>query len=556
MVDIDQQIGSSVSPGHNSRDIFYLEGGVTSDVRLTTNDELVVEHPRSEYFRLFGRKSLVIPFEDFLAVNSKCSSFDNLDFKANHIATLLDVNLKGGEGGGLLRRNTFKSFKSQRIMDRTHEFEGIKNINVANTIVIDYVSKGSNNVWSRKSIQLMHESPDLVSRWLTCLNKIMEDVSRDRPQNLMVFVNPYGGKGQAVSIHTQVVQPLFESYGVTCDVIITERANHARDMLQTCNLDGIDGVVCVGGDGMFSELFNGLLIRSARADDIDLESEHAADLLSAANLKRPKIRVGVIPGGSTDAVALSMHGTADVETAVLHIVLGDRRLVDVTSVCSGGVLQRFSMAMVSYGYFGDLMKRSERYRWLGPKRYDLSGVLTFLNNKGYEGNLSFVEAIRQTAEGQPCKSGCGTCAAARRRESSGDEEGVLIAKALQGKYSVITAACMKCACRHTPRGVSPGAHLGDGLVDLILVAKTSRVNYFRYLYRTAYLRNSPFDLPFVQKYKVREFSFTPEPSTMNEHCNDTSVWNCDGEILHNPCVCIKVHCQVLPVFARGPEIPG
>ena len=36
--------------------------------------------------------------------------------------------------------------------------------------------------------------------------------------------------------------------------------------------------------------------------------------------------------------------------------------------------------MVSYGYFGDLMQRSERYRWLGPKRYDISGVRTFLGN--------------------------------------------------------------------------------------------------------------------------------------------------------------------------------
>ena len=39
-----------------------------------------------------------------------------------------------------------------------------------------------------------------------------------------------------------------------------------------------------------------------------------------------------------------------------------------------------TLAMVSYGYFGDLMQRSERYRWLGPKRYDISGVRTFLGN--------------------------------------------------------------------------------------------------------------------------------------------------------------------------------
>ncbi len=41
--------------------------------------------------------------------------------------------------------------------------------------------------------------------------------------------------------------------------------------------------------------------------------------------------------------------------------------------------------MISYGYFGDLMVHSERLRWLGPKRYDVSGVHTFLGNKAYKG---------------------------------------------------------------------------------------------------------------------------------------------------------------------------
>ena len=46
---------------------------------------------------------------------------------------------------------------------------------------------------------------------------------------------------------------------------------------------------------------------------------------------------------------------------------------------------RFFMAMISYGYFGDLMVHSEQLRWLGPRRYDVSGVHTFLGNKAYKG---------------------------------------------------------------------------------------------------------------------------------------------------------------------------
>ena len=50
-----------------------------------------------------------------------------------------------------------------------------------------------------------------------------------------------------------------------------------------------------------------------------------------------------------------------------------------------------------------------------------------------------------------------------------------------GKFTVITSACTRCASRFTPKGLSPGAHLGDGLLDLIFVSKTSRLNYFRYI---------------------------------------------------------------------------
>jgi hypothetical protein len=75
---------------------------------------------------------------------------------------------------------------------------------------------------------------------------------------------------------------------------------------------------------MFSEIFNGLLARKAlEATKIDLiKTSEAADWLSKNDLSKPDIRVGVIPGGSTDAVAMSLHGTDDVTTATLHILLG------------------------------------------------------------------------------------------------------------------------------------------------------------------------------------------------------------------------------------------
>jgi len=125
------------------------------------------------------------------------------------------------------------------------------------------------------------------------------------------------------------VAPLFRAAGVRFTVIVTERANHARDLLRSDPLGDVDGVVCVGGDGMFSELFNGLLLRS-----MDENNDPSASEFGNFDVRPPKVRVGLIPGGSTNAVALSLYGTTDVMTATMHILLGDHRNIDVSSVRS------------------------------------------------------------------------------------------------------------------------------------------------------------------------------------------------------------------------------
>ena len=58
-------------------------------------------------------------------------------------------------------------------------------------------------------------------------------------------------------------------------------------------------------------------------------------------------------------------------------------------------------------------------------------------------------------------------------------------------------------------------------------------------------------MPFVERIKVREFSFMPQDQALQT--KKTSVWNCDGEVLSTPEIHVKVHCQILPVFARGPK---
>ena len=151
---------------------------------------------------------------------------------------------------------------------------------------------------------------------------------------------------------------------IKCSVLFTERQNHARDMVEALTPDQmreIDGLVAVGGDGLFQarplppapcllplsllpgcpcplppppitvscppfglplpflqEILNGLI--TVRGKD-ELHNRFAK-----------RIRLGHIPAGSTDALAFTVHGTRSVLAATLHIALGDRLPLDVMRV--------------------------------------------------------------------------------------------------------------------------------------------------------------------------------------------------------------------------------
>merc|ERR1719412_1604481 len=274
---------------------------------------------------------------------------------------------------------------------------------------------------------------------------------------------------------------------------------------------------------MFAEVFNGVVIRTARDAGIDY-NRHSVGFVS------PRVRVGFIPGGSTDAIAMCLHGTTDPVTSALHIILGDRLLV-----------------------------YSERFRWLGPQRYDVSGVKTFLAREVYEGSVTYEpsQSPNSLKKSSSCSRDCSSCQAWPGQDGTRTSQQALQpgqggerrqVKTVTGRFLAVSSATLTCSCKHTPAGLSPSAHTGDGATDLIIVHKTSRLNYFRYLFRTAFQFSSPFKLPFVEANRVTEFTFVP--STKNSR-SSTSVWSCDGEILDSPAITVKVHQQLIPIFARG-----
>ncbi|KAG0587968.1 hypothetical protein KC19_2G205600 [Ceratodon purpureus] len=120
--------------------------------------------------------------------------------------------------------------------------------------------------WVPKVYVFGHTNEDVVQRWTEKAQSLLHEDSC-RPKRLLIFVNPYGGKGSGVQTWKRVAS-LFEIAKIRITVVKTERAGHARDIMDRITkdeLNALDGVVVVGGDGFFNEVLNGLVVHRHKA---------------------------------------------------------------------------------------------------------------------------------------------------------------------------------------------------------------------------------------------------------------------------------------------------
>ncbi|XP_068827665.1 ceramide kinase [Capricornis sumatraensis] len=441
------------------------------------------------------------------------------------------------------------------------------------------VRRARRHRWRWAQVTFWCPEEQLYHLWLQTLRELLETLT-SRPKHLLVFINPLGGKGQGKRIYEKKVAPLFTLASITTEIVVTERANHAKESLYELDIDKYDGIVCVGGDGMFSEVLHGLVGRTQRDAGVDQNQPRAT-------LVPSPLRIGIIPAGSTDCVCYSTVGTNDAETSALHIIVGDSLSMDVSAVHHNSTLLRYSVSLLGYGFYGDIIKDSEKKRWMGLARYDFSGLKTFFSHHCYEGTVSFLPAqhtVGSPRDRKPCRAGCPVCRQSRQQLEEeqqrslygldGTEE-VEEWKVLCGQFLAINAANMSCACPRSPQGLSPAAHLGDGSSDLILIRKCSRFNFLRFLVRHTN-QGDQFDFTFVEVYRVKKFQFVSKPAEdedssvlgrgkkrLGQLCSEhptscccrasSSSWNCDGEVLSSPAIEVRVHCQLVRLFARGIE---
>ena len=270
-------------------------------------------------------------------------------------------------------------------------------------------------------------------------------MSGNGPQRICVVVNPHCGQRVGRRV-LERVKPIFEEAGVELDIVETEYAGHAREVIQGLDLQGEDAFCAVGGDGTMHEVINGLLTRS---DDISLP-------------------IGLIPAGTGNSF---LHGfeCLDPLEAARRIVEGKTRPIDVAQVTLGDrVLYAFNI--VGWGMVTDILIQSERLRWLGENRYTVASALEVLKGRR--------RSARLVIEG----------------EESVDDFVFVLA----------------CNTQYTGKGMrmAPYADLSDGLIDLVIVREATRRQMLRLLPKV--FDGGHVHSPLVEYVQTKEFSLIPD----------------------------------------------
>ncbi|XP_041056185.1 ceramide kinase-like protein [Carcharodon carcharias] len=417
------------------------------------------------------------------------------------------------------------------------------------------IKKGQNKLKDR-AVHLSNLSEDYCHIWFKHLKDILRYFPK-RPKSLKVIINPYSHKKEAKQVYYEQVAPLFKLADIKTDITITEHEGHALSVLKECDIQEFDGVVCVGGDGTASEVAHGLLLRAQIDAGRDIDSNFTP--------VRAPLPLGIIPAGSTNVLAFSVHGIKHPGTAAMHIIMGNLQEVDVCSFSSHHRLLQFGFSAM-FGFGGRTLALAERHRWMpSNQRKEFAMIKTLTNLKPEDCELSFLpteNAHMADQEGQRNEDEINAI------EQCTDEDKW---QTMQGRFLNISIMAIPCLCSMAPRGLAPNTRLDNGSMSLIVVQNSSRADFIKHLKRYGNLKNQ-FDFPFVETYTVQEvkirsridYNWTDATSEENadfHSCRPSVIslkgsclWNVDGDLMEGTSeVHIKIHSQLITLYGRSIE---
>lgn len=273
----------------------------------------------------------------------------------------------------------------------------------------------------------------------------------------LLVTNPYANRWRARR-KLERVEAVFRNRGLDYELAVTGGPGEAIGLARNAAGRGFGAVIAAGGDGTVSEVVNGLML--------------------AGDGARASLLLGVIPIGTGNDFAEMAGVPREIEAAVEAIAAGPTRRVDV-----GRVNDRYFDNNAAIAMEPRVTIASTRIKWLsGNSRYVVALLRSLLRLTTWKMRVHW---------------------------DDGQFEGELL----------LLSVC------NSPRTggkfrMAPRASMSDGLLDVVMVPKVSRMRIARILPRL--FSGTHVDDPNVQYVRTRELSVESEPGT---------PLHADGEVL-------------------------
>ncbi|XP_071118564.1 ceramide kinase-like [Haliotis cracherodii] len=249
------------------------------------------------------------------------------------------------------------------------------------SFTIHFISRRKDKKWRAAEKKFDVKEGD-VSAWVV---QIQAKYRPATPKSLLVIVNPIGGKGQGQQVYEKKVAGFFKTAGIDTHVFITERAKHTEEIINNFDFSKVEGIVTVGGDGMYQEALNTFIQRNQKEAGIDVNNPESV-------LKPLDIKFGIIPAGTGNGLCGMATGVIDIETAILHVIRGETTGFNIFGIYEPGKLLSYSGLLFAHGFTSAVIKKTEEKRWMKTFRYPYA-ILThsFSKKSVYEPEIHVME---------------------------------------------------------------------------------------------------------------------------------------------------------------------
>lgn len=262
---------------------------------------------------------------------------------------------------------------------------------------------------------------------------------------VLVIYNPQAGNGRARRL-LPAIRRGFVERGIDAEILLTESSGHATALAQAADLDAYEALIASGGDGTLFEVLNGLMRNPAA--------------------RKPPL--GLVPNGTGNAFMKELGLRKRDWRRAIEIIAANRpRAIDVGRLEADGQAHYF-INIVGMGFVAEIAQAAVPLKRLGAAAYT-AAVLRML------------PSLRAQA----------------------------ITLELDGETIVREAVFVEVA-NSTYTGtdflIAPRARLDDGLLDVVLLKRISRLALLR-LFRTVY-DGSHLRHPQVEYFQARSITVT------------------------------------------------